>query len=441
MKQFIKSLLPKPVLKSLRPIYHGLVAIKSSINYGIPSDKMVVIGVTGTAGKSSTVNLLAHILNNSGKKCGFITTTNYSYGDEPQLNKHGLSMPSGGIIQKQLDTMVKNGCQYAVIECTSEGLEQNRHWGINFDMALFTNLSPAHIEAHGGFDAYKSAKGKLFVALEKSRHKKHKIIGVNLDDKYADYFLNFNADKKFGVTLSSLPLKEKISEGVTVYTVDESDLALPTKFKVENTDFTLHIPGEFSVYNAMLGIAAANMLGVSLDDSSKAVSTYKGTPGRLENIPNKKGFEIIVDFACEPVHFEKLLPIARSLTKGKLIHVFGSTGGARDVSKRFDFGRISAQYSDVIIITNDDVYDSDEKEIADNIEAGIKKQEVSGNVKATSVKQILDRREAIKYALSIAATGDLVLFTGKGSEQFLVLPGNQRIEWDEREFIKASLND
>ena len=270
--------------------------------------------------------------------------------------------------------MVKEKCEVAIIECTSEGLAQNRHLEIDFDMALFTNLSPAHIDAHGSFEKYRQAKGKLFSTVFSGFKKSfatEKIIGVNLDDTNAEFFLRFKADKYFGVSMRE---QKNILNAVTVYTVCDVHLATPSKFRIQDIHFTLTLPGDFSVYNAMLAIGAANMLGVSLHKAALAISAFTGVPGRMENIENDRGLRIIVDYACEPSHFLNVLPAVREQTLGKLIHVFGTTGGHRDISKRFTFCELSAKYADVSIITNDDVYDSDPQEIANNSLEGYNRQ-------------------------------------------------------------------
>jgi UDP-N-acetylmuramoyl-L-alanyl-D-glutamate--2,6-diaminopimelate ligase len=214
--EFIKKLIPTFLLKFLRPYYHGLLAIAASWYFGNPSSKLKVVGVTGTAGKSTTVQMLAHILNyqlqhphpnplpeGEGEKyrAGFITTVSFFDGEKEYINKHGLSMPGGWLLQKQLKQILNNGCKYAVVECTSEGLAQNRHLGINFDVAVLTNLSQAHIEAHGGFENYRKAKGKLFerIATETkliNTERINKAIVVNGDDENAEWFLQFSAEKK-----------------------------------------------------------------------------------------------------------------------------------------------------------------------------------------------------------------------------------------------------
>lgn len=442
--KFIKKLLPDWLIKKLRPIYHACLAVLAGWYYCQPSEKMVVIGITGTAGKSTTTKMLAHILNSSGRKCGYITTISFFDGKAEYINRHGLSMPGGPLLQKQLKAILENGCQYAVVECTSEGLAQNRHLGINFSAALLTNLSPAHLDAHNGYESYLQAKAKLFEAVSKKQMTKakreivfnlQKFIGVNLDIPEVDRFLKYPASQKFGVTFR---LDKKHSSLNKVYRAEGLALGDGLSFKLSGQDFHLDLIGDFNAYNAALAAACANMLGVELAESARALQGFKEVAGRMEMISNNLGVKIFVDYAPEPAGMAAALMAVKQLPHNNIIHVFGATGGHRDKQKGFEFGKISAQFADQIIITNDDVYDSDPGEIAKNIELGIKSAYGIQHI-VFSYKTILDRREAIKYALTIARKDDIILITGKGSEQFLVLPGNKRIAWDDREAVRQEL--
>lgn len=437
MKDIFKKFLPKSFIKKIRPVYHGSRAWLAHKYYDDPTLSLKVIGVTGTAGKSTVVNMLAHVLTKSGKRTGFTTTTNFCLGDEVLLNKHGLSMPDGRLLAFQLNEMRKNGCRYAIVECTSEGLAQKRHLGIEFDAAIFTNLSPAHLDAHGSYENYRAAKGKLFECVAHSKKQNTKI-GVNMDDTEAKYYLNFHADSYFGVGFDE---KAGYLQEISKYTLGKKHLGLPSTFEMNGQAFELFLPGEFNLYNASLAVASAVEIGgVSLKEASEALKTFKGVPGRMEDIANDLGFRVIVDYACEPRHFMEVLPVVRNLTSGKLIHVFGATGGHRDVSKRFRFGEISAEFADVIVITNDDVYESDEMQIIEDIKSGV---ELAGEKKKEGLTVLVqpERRKAIREALRLAQIGDTVLFTGKGSEQFLVLPKDTRIEWDERKVVREELKN
>ena len=427
--KFLKMLIPNWLLKIIRPLYHGSLAKLASIYYGHPSGKLFVIGVTGTVGKSTTAAMLSHILNYAGQKAGYMTTVNFFDGEQDYINKHGLSMPGGPRLQKQLKQILNKGCKYAIVECTSEGLAQNRHLGINFSGALFTNLSEAHIQAHGSFENYKQAKGKLFSAVE---NQKNSFIGVNLDNDYVEYFLSFPAAEKFGVSFKN----NLSSQALTSYRGKITN----DGFEISNENFVINLPGEFNKYNALLAAGCANTLGVSFKESAQALKTFTSIRGRMEPVENNLGLKIYVDYGCEPASFRAALIAAKQIPHGKLIHVFGSTGGHRDASKRFYFGKTSAELSDEIIITNDDVYDSDPQEIASNIESGIK--DSFGDKRVVKHYEIvLDRSLAIRRALQRAVAGDLVLITGKGSEQFLVLPKNKRIEWDDVGAVKQELQN
>jgi UDP-N-acetylmuramoyl-L-alanyl-D-glutamate--2,6-diaminopimelate ligase len=432
VKDMGRAIIPAPLFRAAQPVYHGCNALLASWWYGHPGSKLTVIGVTGTAGKSTTVNLLAHLLNQTGHKTGFITTANSYDGSNEQVNMHGLSMPGGWLLQRQLAAMVAAGCTYAVVEATSEGLAQHRHWGIRFTAALITNLSPAHLDNHRGFENYKAAKGLLFKALAEGKAA-HTISGVNFDNQYYEYFRQFPASVHFGVTLH-----HAAAEGDTVYAAEDIALDPHVAFTLRGTRFETNLLGEFNVSNALLAVGCANLLGVALADSAAALKTFGQVPGRMQHIPNNRGIRIFVDYAPEPVAMQNALSAVGRMPHRLLIHVFGSTGGFRDVQKRFDFGAISAKAADVIIITNDDVYDSDPELIARNIENGIRSVP-EGERKVSRVSTILDRRAAIAEALAVAQPQDIVIITGKGSEQFLVLPGNKRIKWDEPAVVQEEL--
>ncbi len=433
LKNFGRAIIPRFLFKRLQPLYHGTMARIAAWYFGNPSKKLYVVGITGTAGKSTTVIMTAHILNAAGKKTGYITTAGSSDGTTQTVNQHGLSMPGGWMLQKQLAEMVTNDCQYAIVECTSEGLAQNRHAGIIFQAALFTNLSPAHIDSHGSFEHYRAAKGRLFAALAENTNGVT-ILGVNLDDPNRNYFLDFNAKRKFGV--STRPDTDKLV-GVQVTAAHDIQVDQEIQFGVDGTHFVLHLFGTFNITNALLAIEFAHQIGVPLDVSAKAFETFNKVPGRMETIPNNKNITIIVDYAPEPAAMQASLQTVRILPHHKIIHVFGSTGGHRDVSKRFEFGKISAELADTIIITNDDVYDSDPAKISQNVAEGIAQAEKK---QVTTIETVLDRKAAIARAIEIAQPEDIILITGKGSEQFLVLPHNERIPWDERKVVTELLN-
>lgn len=442
-KTFVKKFIPNFLLKKIRPVWHGFLAFIASARYGFPSQAMVVIGITGTAGKTTTTQMLAAILNAAGKKTGFITTAGYSLGKGSQENSKSLSMPGGFLMQSLLTDIHDAGCSHVIIECTSEGLVQNRHIGINFDVALLTNLHPAHLDAHGGsIENYRKAKGRLFEVLELGQRKeifREKLLGLNAEGEHTEYFAHFKADRKFAVINGTSD--EAIAKGVklgakNMYAMEKIAVhAESVSFAISDVEFNLPLPGEFNAWNAGLAAATAHMLGVDLVKSSEVLANFAGVSGRMEVVRSAKGFSVVIDYAPEPEGMRQALKAVSAMPHQRLVHIFGSTGGHRDVAKRSEFGAISAEYTNQIIITNDDVYESDPQKIADDVLGGV----LSVSDKTPDAKIILDRRDAISTAIQNAKTGDIILITGKGSENFLVLPGDKRIVWNERKVVEELL--
>lgn len=429
LKNLIRKAIPTGAHKALAPIYHGASAYISAGYFGAPARDLTLIGVTGTAGKSTTVIMLAHILNQTGHRTGYITTVSSYDGRNETINQHGLSMPGPWLLQKTLHDFGNKGCKFAIVEATSEGLAQNRHLGMKFDGALFTNLSPAHLDSHGGFENYREAKARLFSELKSSG-----FLVVNADDPNYEYFSNFPVRKKFGISVR----EDKIAQtSMPIMRAEQIQVDDALHFTVENQKFDIKIKGSFNIPNALLAINAAQYLGISLAESARALQSFGTVKGRMESIENSRELTIIIDYAPEPAGMEQALRAAQMIPHKRLIHVFGATGGHRDVSKRFEFGAISAKFADTIIITNDDVYETPSTEIAADIMKGV--ESLGEKKKASSVLTVLDRKEALAKALEIAEPKDLIIVTGKGSEQFLVLPGNKRIDWDERTIIEELL--
>ncbi|MDP3244533.1 MAG: UDP-N-acetylmuramoyl-L-alanyl-D-glutamate--2,6-diaminopimelate ligase [bacterium] len=440
MKTLIKKFIPKSVLRA----YHKIMAKTADFWYGHPSGKMIVIGVTGTKGKSTTCYMLAKILEEAGYKVGMTSTAMFKIDKKEWLNPDKMTMLGRLKLQKMLKQMVDVGCQYAVVETSSEGIAQWRHAGIEYDVALMTNLAPEHLETHGGFDKYREAKGQLFQKLKIKNVKLKiiegkpikKVIIVNGDDEAAEYFLQFPADEKYIYNLKSqisnlktttqnLKLKKLLAEKVEL----KSD---GVNFYIDDTQFNLKLLGRFNVYNALAAIAAAMSQGIDLPTCQRAIEKIISIPGRLEPIEQGQPFKVFVDYAHNPSSFEALYEAIAVVPHNRIIHVFGATGGGRDKSKRPEMGRIAAEHADVIIITTDDPYEENQQQIAEMVFEGAAK------VKSQNSKIILDRREAIKEAINQARSGDVVLITGKGCEQKMAI-GGKMIPWDDREMVREEL--
>ncbi len=414
-KKKLKKILPPQLIS----YYHKLLAILANIIYFFPSRKMVVIGVTGTKGKSTTANMIWQILNQAGFKTGLITTANFRINDKEWINNTKMTMPGRLQLQKLLKRMVKAGCQYAIVETSSEGIKQFRHWGIKYQIAVFTNLSPEHIEAHGSFENYRAAKGELFKSLRGLR-----ISILNKDDANFSYYKNIPA---------SLYIYYGLQEEADYFPTNLQPTAEGFQFAVKGHLFNLNLPGIFNVYNAMAAIATAKALQIKWQDIIKGLQDFKYMPGRMEKIISRKGFVVYVDYAHTPESLELVYKTLQPKAK-RLIAVLGSCGGGRDKAKRPILGKLAASYAQVVIITNEDPYDEDPKAIIEDVFAG------TMSFPSVEVYKIEDRRQAIKQAVRIAEVGDIVVITGKGSEQAIVTK-NGKIPWDDRTVVRECLEE
>jgi len=435
---FMKNLLKKLIPVSLLLFYHRSLAVLAARFYNYPSEKLIVVGVTGTKGKSTTVNLIAKILEEAGFKVGLTSTVNFKISQKEWLNDKKMTMLGRFQLQKFLSRLVHNNCQYAIIETSSEGIKQGRHLGINYDAAVFTNLTPEHIEAHGSFENYKKTKGQLFEHLIMSRRKFlnnrkiDKISVINLDDQQSDYFLQFKADKIFGFGLERK--EASVFKFIKAENINISEAK--TTFSINQTEFNLKLPGIFNVYNALAASALCLSLEVDIEIIKKALEKVAVVPGRMEFIEEGQNFKVLIDHAPEPNSMKQLYRFLKIFNKNRIIHVLGSAGGGRDKTRRPILGRLAAENSDLVIVTNEDPYDEDPEQI---IEAVAEGAVLGGKILNQNLFKILDRKEAIKLALERAEKNDLVLITGKGAEQAMVVKNNKMIKWDDRKVAREIL--
>ena len=425
MKELIKKFIPFFLIDW----YHFSLAFLGAVVYGFPSNKIKVIGITGTNGKSTVVDLTTKILEKAGFKTASLSSIKFKIGNKEWQNTLKMTMPGRLKLQKFLRQTVNNQCQYVVLEVTSEGIKQYRHKFIAFDAAVFTNLTPEHIERHGSFENYRKAKLKLFKATKN-------IHIINLDDDNAEYFLQFPSEKKFGYTLQekntkSLLLRSKTLLRQIIKAENCQVTANGLKFFINNTEFNLGLLGKFNIYNSLAAICVGLSQGISLEKCKIALEEIKGIPGRME-IVIEKPFTVIVDYAHTPDALEKVYQTIRDtrckIQDAKLICVLGAAGGNRDKWKRPELGKIAAKYCNEIILTNEDPYDELPIEIINQIAEGIENK--------SAVHKILDRREAIKKAMSLAKPDDVVIITGKGCEPWMCVAKGKKIAWDDREIVK-----
>ncbi|MCX6790987.1 MAG: UDP-N-acetylmuramyl-tripeptide synthetase [Candidatus Gribaldobacteria bacterium] len=431
----VKKIIRKIVPARLISTYHFVLAYLASFWYGFPSKEMVVIGVTGTKGKTSTCNFIWSTLTAGGFRVGLISTANIKIGSQEYINNFHMTMPGRFVLQKLLYSMVKAGCKMCVVETSSEGIKQFRHKGIAYDVMVFTNLSPEHLPSHNNsFEKYQEAKGKVFAELNNGKRKIvegieiKKVIVGNFDDPKKDYFLNFTADQKitFGFLNGADYQGQKIkasNKGVD--------------FQVKLFNFHLNTLGEFNVYNALPAIALAEFCNINPQIIQQGLERVRVIPGRMEKIEVGQDFMVLVDYAHEQKSMTAVLGEARKIiAKGaKVIVLLGAEGGGRDKNKRQQMGEASGRLADYVVVSNVDPYDDDPLEIVTEVAFAVRQ---TGKVLNQNLFTIVDRREGIKKALSLAKAGDVVILTGKGAEQCMFL-NTGKIAWDDREVAREEI--
>lgn len=470
---YFKKIIPVKLYRKIQPGYHFLSSFLASFFYCFPSEKLIVIGITGTSGKTSSVYLMAKALNDSGYKTGYTSTAMFSDGENEWLNNKKMTMVGPFFTQKILRRMVKNGCSYAIVETTSEGIRQFRHRFINYDILVFTGIYPEHIESHGSFDNYKKAKGELFFHLKRCRAKfldvNNKIVKaknnltkidltrvkktsiINGDDAESLYFSSFWSEEKIfyfdkirknfnglGVFYENISVHP---EGTSFNFISKKNNDAPSNFKKIN----LSLWGDFNVLNCLPTLCLPLILNnIDFDKIVSGLEKVKNIPGRLELINIGQNFLVIVDYAYEPTAMEKLYNLIyffkenlfNSGYQGKIIHLLGSAGGGRDQDRREVLGKIAGTKADYVIVSNEDPYDENPLDIINQVANGAKSV---GKEEGINLFRILDRREAIKKGVQLAQEGDLLLLTGKGCEQAICLANGEKKPWDDRLIVKEEI--
>jgi len=421
---FLRSLIPRRLIVTARPLYHRFVAYLAAFLYRHPSRSMLVIGVTGTKGKTSTANFIWSCFQNAGYQTGLVSTANIRIGKKEIMNPYHMTTPGRFVLQKLLRDMVRQGCTHCVLEITSEGINQFRHKGIDFDGAIFTNLSPEHLPSHGGsFEKYREAKGKLFATLKGARKKNNvpKVIVVNNNDAEHEYFLSFWAEKKITYGLAS-------GADVKASNIEVSGRGM--EFLVGETPYHTNVWGRFQIPNALAAIACARAFGVIEEKIQKGIELVKSIPGRMEWIEAGQDFFVLVDYAHEATSMNAALSAARELVGGdhNVIILLGAEGGGRDKRKRPLMGEAAGRLANYVVVSAVDPYDDDPTEIIESVAIAA---EQAGKVRDENLFCIENRREAIQKALSLAGSGDVVVLAGKGSEQSMYIYG-KKLFWDDR---------
>ena len=400
-------------MRQLKNILHLLNAVAANIYYRFPSRSIQMIGITGTDGKSTTTHLTYHILKEAGKKASMISTVYAKVGGKAYDTGFHVTTPSPWFLQKMIRKAVDAGDDYFVLEVTSHGLDQNRVWGISYDYGVLTNVTHEHLDYHGTYEEYLRTKVKL---LQRSK---------------CSIFL---AERDPALTRS----RKKITFGLR-----SGDISLQT------FPFTTSLPGEYNKLNCLAASAVAREIGIPDGTIRRALKSFTGIEGRMEEIQTGRDFRVIIDFAHTPNAMEQVLKTVRPTISGRLIHVFGCAG-LRDHAKRPMMGKISARYADIIVLTEEDTRTERIEDIMEEIKNGMKgnskfeirssKQIQNSKIKKTGkvIYEIPDRQDAVDMAISLAGKGDLVIMTGKGHEKSLCR-GTVEYPWSEHEAVRKAL--
>lgn len=404
-------------IRKIKNLAHLIIAYIAITYYRNPSKKLEIIGVTGTDGKTTTSNYIYQLLEMSGKKAALISTVGFFMrGEKKSLGLH-VTTPSPFALNKYLSIAAINKIQYLVLEVSSHAIDQHRIYGIDFEVSTITNVTKEHLDYHKNIENYLNTKIKLLqmsknVVLNNEDPFLTKIKEKIKDKKIFTYSLNNNkSDLKY------ISIKSQATEKLT----------------------------DYNKKNLMVALLTLNILGINLDYIDSKIEKLELPEGRLHYL-KETPFKVVIDFAHTPNAFLSLLPEVKKDTQGNLIHVFGSAG-KRDKSKRPDMGKISSEYSDIIILTSEDTRGENIHKINSDIRRGMKKDfSLLSNLDIKSIKdlskkivQIDDRKEAIKFAIKIAKPNDTVLVTGKGPEDSMNL-GGKEIPWNDIEITKKLLN-
>lgn len=418
----VRKALPTGAVHQVEEVYRkGRVKLVSA-RYGNPAKGLRVIAVTGTNGKTTTVNYLNEILKEAGQKTAMFSTAVIEVAGDRQLNDLNATVGTTDRMQRFFRDAKRAKVDYVVLEITSHALHQHKLDGVPIYMAVMTNLTQDHLDYHHTMEKYAAAKGKLF-AIEP-----HFIV-LNRDDEWFEYFDKYAASGQ-KITYGTHDDAEAKIDYVKLYKKgSEATVVIDHQTKL---DLATALPGRFNVYNMTAATAAAYLLGTGLTDIIEGVANLDGVPGRFERVVEGLGYDVIVDYAHTPDALEQLLESAKSITKNRVILVFGATGD-RDKGKRPIMGKIAAERADRIILTDEESYNEDPHAIRNEVREGI--ESAGASAKLT---EIADRREAIEKALSIAKKGDTILITGMGHEQFRIVNG-ERLPWNDADVVREIL--
>lgn len=390
--------------------------------YGDPAKGLKVIAVTGTNGKTTTLNYINEILKEAGQKTAMFTTAVIEVAGDRKINDLNATVPTTEQITRFFRDAKRAKADYVLLEVTSHALDQHKLDGVPILAAVMTNLTQDHLDYHKTMENYAAAKGKLFAMNPQ-------FIVLNRDDNWFEFFDKYQAvDQK--ITYGRHDEAEvRVTRTKLFKKGSEADLLLDHHLKLE---LATALPGEYNIDNMVAAATTAYLLGVDLTDIMEGIANLEGVPGRFERIDTGKDYDVVVDYAHTPDGLDKFLTAAKAVTKNRIILVFGATGD-RDKEKWPIMGEIAARLADRIVLTDEESYNENPDEIREQVMRGIKSGGGSGKT-----TEIADRREAIRKALDIAKKGDTVLITGMGHEKFRIVDG-ERLPWNDADVVRELL--
>lgn len=422
LSRVVRQYVPHSGVKAMEEAYRrGRVQAVSAL-YGHPARSLRVIGVTGTNGKTTTVNYINEILKEAGYTTAMFSTATIEVAGKAERNELNATVASTGEMQRFFRRAKRAKVDFAVLEFPSHALHQHKLDTVPVEVAVMTNLTQDHLDYHGTMENYARVKARLFAKLPK-------FIVLNRDDDWFEFFDQFPAEAQ-KITYGKHEAADAHIDRVKLFRKGtEADLTIDHQTKLE---LATALPGEFNAYNMVAAASVAYLLGVNLDAIAEGIANLETVPGRFDRIEADKGFDVIVDYAHTPDALEKLLTTAKSITKRRVILVFGACGD-RDKSKRPIMGEIAARLADRIFLTDEESYNEDPHQIRAQIYEGIEKGK--GVVRTT---EVADRREAIAKAIEIAKKGDTILVTGMGHEVYRIVNG-ERLPWNDEQVVRELL--
>lgn len=416
-KSIARKLLPTKVLKVVEDEYRLARASYANARFNWPAKGMRVIMITGTNGKTTTAHFLFSILRKAGYSVGLSSTAEFRINERVEVNDTNMTVLDPIKLRRQLAQFKASMVDFVILEATSQSLDQHRLYGIPCELAIFTNLTQDHLDYHKTMQNYAAAKAKLWDLNPK-------ISVLNLDDEWYDYFKKRATGKIYTYGLY------KADVSVSGYKVVNKKAQFTLGLNDGKSIVSLHLAGKYNAYNAAAAATAAQALGVKGELIEQGIESLTQLSGRLQEVPTKKPYKVLIDYAHTPDGLEKVLKAVSELGMGMVWLVFGACGD-RDKGKRPKMGKIAAHLADKIIVTDEEAYNEDPAEIRKAIIEGI----LTVKNSQKKMTEIADRKKAIKYALENAKKDDIILITGLGHEQFRV-QNAKKTPWNDAEVVK-----